>query len=135
VQHSAGLVPDPASGHALTLEAIEGPLKGQRIAVVHTSFQVGAGTDNDLRIAADQYLSNTHALFHAASGRWVLSDQGSSNGTFIDGERIAAGEHALEHGQHVRIGASEFRVVFSAGPAPPPEEPPRPPVKRSTALR
>lgn len=107
-----------SADRGLALEAIEGPLKGRRIVVNHARFQVGAGPNNDLRIATDTYLSNTHALFQSHDGQWLVSDQGSSNGTFVNGRKLTSGQgHALKHGQVVRMGTSEFRVVLVDEPA------------------
>lgn len=122
--------PVPAAGqeHGLAIEAITGPMKGQRISIAGPRFQVGAANDNDLRIT-DKYISGTHARFEQSQGRWVLFDQGSSNGTFVDGGRLTTGHaHVLRDGQVIRMGSSEFRVRLATpegaapGPKPAPTE-------------
>jgi pSer/pThr/pTyr-binding forkhead associated (FHA) protein len=119
-------VPQRAGAEGLALEVIEGPLKGRRIVVNHPRYQIGAGPDNDLRITSDNYLSSTHALLQAYNGQWLVSDQESSNGTFVNGRRIPSGQgQALQHGHVIRVGASEFRVLLER-PAPdanPPRDP------------
>jgi len=113
VRRDAAVPTGRHTGSVLVLEAIDGPLTGQRITVAHNQFQIGAGTDNDLRIASDAHLSSTHALFETANDHWSVRDQDSSNGTFIDGRRLAAERsHELQAGQILRVGASEFRVFF-----------------------
>jgi pSer/pThr/pTyr-binding forkhead associated (FHA) protein len=59
----------------------------------------------------------------------VLFDQGSSNGTFVDGGRLTTGHaHVLRDGQIIRMGSSEFRVRLETsepsapGPAKPATE-------------
>ena len=137
VQRAAPNVRAPergGGGQGLALEVIEGPLKGRRIAVNHPRFQVGAGPDNDLRITSDNYLSSTHALFQTYNGQWLVSDQESSNGTFVNGRRVPSGQgQTLQHGQVVRMGASEFRVLLEtpAQDANPPRDP-NPPPRLST---
>ena len=105
----------PTSGHALSLEAIEGPLKGQKISINRSHFQVGAGTANDLRISSDKYLSGVHAIFQSSSSQWLVLDQDSNNGTFVDGRKIVGRQgQPLRNGQVIRMGASEFRVVLGS---------------------
>jgi Mg-chelatase subunit ChlD len=111
---------DPAIGHVhgLVLEAVDGPVRGQRIAVTGPRYQIGAGNGNDLSITTDKYLSNLHARIEQSQGHWMLFDQGSSNGTFVDGRRLSTDQgHALRSGESVRIGASEFRVLIAPAAA------------------
>lgn len=48
-------------------------------------------TDGDI-IIANPYLSRKHARLRVAEGRVFLTDLGSTNGTFLDGERLKPGE-------------------------------------------
>ena len=53
--------------------------------------------------------SRRHASIGWRSGRVVLRDLGSTNGTFVNGERIA-GEVPLASGDRIRIGG--FEIVY-----------------------
>ena len=53
--------------------------------------------------------SRRHARIAWQAGRVVLTDLGSTNGTFLNGERIA-GEAALSSGDRIRIGG--FEIVY-----------------------
>jgi Mg-chelatase subunit ChlD len=100
--------------HGLALDAVDGPLRGQRIAVVGPRFQIGADNNNELRITTDKYLSGMHARIEHSKGQWTLIDQGSSNGTFVNGRRLTGGQaHPLHNGESVRIGTSEFRIMLA----------------------
>ena len=46
-------------------------------------------------------------------GRWVISDLGSANGTFVNGQPVA-GPHVLSHGDLIRIGQTQFQVEIAA---------------------
>jgi Mg-chelatase subunit ChlD len=101
--------------HGLALDAVDGPLRGQRVAVVGSRFQIGADNGNELRITTDKYLSGMHARIEHSHGEWTLIDQGSSNGTFVNGRRLTSGQaHSLHHGESIRVGTSEFRVMIAA---------------------
>ncbi len=70
----------------------------------------------DIVFTEDPFLSRRHAsIRRAADGAsYVLSDLGSSNGTFIQ----IRGEVAIKSGDQFRIGQQLFRVDLSAAPAP-----------------
>jgi len=82
--------------------------------------QVRSGSETQLQIEVpDRFLSSSHASLEKVLGRWLLVDQGSRNGTFVDGVQIQ--RCALEDGAVFEIGHSFF--VFRAAEA---EEPIRP---------
>ncbi len=64
-----------------------------------------AGVDH---VVNDPSVSRQHALFERQDGVWTVTDQGSANGTFLDGQRIATAQ--IRDGQEVRFGAKAFRV-------------------------
>jgi hypothetical protein len=90
-----------------------------------------AGVDH---VVNDPSVSRQHAVIERQAGLWMVTDKGSANGTFLDGQRIATGE--IRDGQEVRFGAKAFRVridwaevptaFIPAGAVPPLPPPPRP---------
>ena len=69
---------------------------------------VGRSAQNTIALAEDQYASAEHARFEArADGVWV-TDTGSTNGTFVNGERIADARR-LAPGDVVRVGDTDLR--------------------------
>jgi hypothetical protein len=69
---------------------------------------VGRGPQNDLPLGEDQYASAQHARFESGStGVWVV-DLGSTNGTFVNGDRVD-GPRRLEPGDLIRVGNTDFR--------------------------
>src|SRR5258706_621819 len=76
------------------------------------------GSEPQLRVEVpDKFLSADHASLQKIFGRWLLADEGSKNGTFVDGERVS--KHDLGDGTVFEVGHSFF--VFRAGA---PDEPP-----------
>lgn len=59
---------------------------------------------------SDQSASRRHAEIRPSNGSWVLTDLGSSNGTYLNGSRIE-GTSLLRHGDQIRVGGT--LLVFS----------------------
>jgi hypothetical protein len=64
--------------------------------------------------AFDNGVSRLHAVIKQKEGSSFLVDLGSSNGTYINGVRIAPNiEHPLRHGDIVSLGKLKLQVVLS----------------------
>lgn len=68
---------------------------------------IGRQPGNDIRLD-DQTVSSEHAAVQLGDPA-TLTDLGSTNGTFVNGERI--GKQALAHGDVIRIGNHEMKFV------------------------
>ena len=77
-------------------------LEGDRVTV-------GKDEQNDLVVDADPMVSRLHAVLERFPAGWCVTDLGSSNGTFLNGERIWA-QQRLRHGDEVRVGRT--RLLF-----------------------
>ena len=66
------------------------------------AVNIGRADYNDL-VIADPSVSTTHAKLQRKDDVWVLSDLGSTNGTFVEGEPVT-GETALTPGTTLRFG-------------------------------
>ncbi|HEV8398836.1 MAG TPA: FHA domain-containing protein [Gemmatimonadales bacterium] len=85
-----------------------GSLKGQRLIVKTPVANIGRADYNDLMIP-DESVSTSHAKLQRREGVWVLVDLDSTNGTFVDGERVK-GETPISPGVTVRFG--DISLVF-----------------------
>lgn len=85
-----------------------GPQKGERVELRVPVVNVGRAEYNDL-VIADPSVSTMHAKIQRRQGVWLLTDLGSTNGTFVDGE-LAAGDMPLSPGGTLRFG--EIAVLF-----------------------
>jgi len=65
---------------------------------------IGRGQDNDITIN-DSSVSRHHATIIQSSSGIVVNDNGSSNGTFINGNRIQ-GECALSNNDILKLGSA-----------------------------
>jgi S1-C subfamily serine protease len=110
----------------LELRVLSGSRAGERATFDDSLVSVGRHAMSDLRFdpQAELDVSTKHAEFRESAGAWSVTDQGSTNGTFVNGERIS-NERRLANGDIVSFGANGPRVevhgiVKSAISAPPP---------------
>jgi hypothetical protein len=105
---------------------VNGDTKQKRLEFeAGTRVSVGRTKENDIPID-DPSVSKFHASVMVNSdGRIVVADTGSTNGTFVDGERIAYGK-AMTVNRNVKFGTVEvmFAVETIAAPIAKPELPP-----------
>jgi pSer/pThr/pTyr-binding forkhead associated (FHA) protein len=75
------------------------------------SRPVGIGRDNKLAVALmwDPEVSRAHARMEQVGDTWMIEDDSSKNGSFINGERLL-GRHRLEDGDTIKVGTTP--IVF-----------------------
>lgn len=67
-------------------------------------LRIGRAAEADLSLGSDTEVSRLHAELEHAGGEWLLIDDGlSSNGSYVNGNRVA-GRRRLRTGDVVRIG-------------------------------
>jgi S1-C subfamily serine protease len=116
-----------------------GEQTGRVVEVAKERFVIGRDDDTDLQLP-DEKLSRKHASITAhGSGRLMLQDLGSTNGTFVDDSRITH-PYELEGGEQIRVGDTMLIVSMQApsGTATEigvmPSGVGRPPARRSTGF-
>ena len=94
-----------------TLELLAGAAQPKRLvmedAFLAAGIQIGRLRDAHVRILSET-ASRRHAQIEAKDGRIVLSDLGSANGTYLNGERLKA-PAALFDGDVLVIGEVQLR--------------------------
>ncbi|MCH0542917.1 FHA domain-containing protein [Streptomyces sp. MUM 203J] len=95
-------------------------------------YRLGRDPASDIALA-DTRVSWHHAVLRPEGGRWRVHDEGSTNGTYVDGRRVTAGD--VGPGTVLRFGHPEDgpSAVLSA-PAPPPPPPPASEVPRPSSV-
>ena len=100
-------------GAAGTLHAIAGPDEGFGVALQPGRYSVGRAPESDVHLL-DTDVSRSHALLEVAGdGRARITDLGSSNGTFLNGDPVTEPTE-LDTGAIVRIGRDQFRWAPAA---------------------
>jgi pSer/pThr/pTyr-binding forkhead associated (FHA) protein len=76
---------------------------------------IGRHGDNEI-ILPDPQVSRHHAEIVMQGGRWVISDLGSANGTFVNGQQTV-GPQVITHGDLIRVGQTQFQVEIAGAMA------------------
>jgi len=80
--------------------------KGRRIRIDSRGLTIGRGKHNDI-VVPDHYCSLDHAEFKQRRSLTTLEDIGSTNGTWVNGERINSPVQ-LVAGDFIKIGGITF---------------------------
>lgn len=73
---------------------------------------IGRSGQADVRIE-DRFASQIHARIYPRSGSYYVEDMESTNGTYVNGERLE-GETKLVHLDSIEIGDTEFRFELES---------------------
>lgn len=86
------------------------PKKGEffQYTLKDTRISLGRSGDNDIPIQ-DPFASGHHAMIYPKESRYMVRDNNSKNGTFLNGKRVQ-GETQLNKGDEILIGST--RIVF-----------------------
>lgn len=91
-----------------TLEVINvGLLHGTRFRIERPVIHIGRGKHNDIQLADDS-VSGSHATLTRRGSAWVIADLGSTNGTYVDGERLF--ERSILGSAELRFG--NIKMIF-----------------------
>lgn len=104
----AGVGADTA-GESAILVVSRGPNAGSKYVVTDRAT-IGRHPDSDFFLD-DVTVSRRHAEVRRESGGFTLKDNGSLNGTYVNGDRVE--ECELHHGDEIRIG--KYVIVFLRG--------------------
>ena len=107
--------PNPELAPLASLLVRSGAFRGKRLPVKAPVVNIGRADYNDV-VIAEPSVSTTHAKLQRRDDVWVLSDLGSTNGTYVEGEPVT-GETALTPGTTLRFG--EVAVLFEPFDEPP----------------
>lgn len=90
------------------LVVVQGRSAAQALKIGTGVMTVGRQQDCQLRIASSQ-VSRKHCQLFEKKGLLLVKDLGSSNGTLVNGKRIAD-QRVLEHGDELTVGSVRFKV-------------------------
>jgi len=88
-----------------------GPTPGAAFTLEGDQITIGRDSVNEV-VINDAEISRRHARLTFQGGKYVLEDLGSTNGTFVNGQRLA-GPRVLKAGEVVSFG-EQIVMVFEA---------------------
>jgi hypothetical protein len=89
------------------LEFVSGPLVGQTIGLDRDITTIGSVAGNTV-LLNDTGVSRKHVGIRRVDGGYELADLGSTNGVYVNGEKVA--RRKLSVGDVIRVGTTE--IVF-----------------------
>jgi hypothetical protein len=91
-----------------TLVVTAGPLTGTKITLGDQPILIGRADDSTL-VLTDDFASSRHARLTNRGGQWYVEDLGSTNGTYLDQQRVQ-GPLLVGPGQPIRIGQTALEL-------------------------
>lgn len=104
-QVSAAVAPAVATNPCLV--GARGAYSGSIFEIAGAEASIGREVGNTVQLDRDNTVSRRHARLLKKGDQWIIRDEGSSNGTWVNGVRVS--EQALRPGDEIQIGATFFR--------------------------
>jgi hypothetical protein len=98
----------------VNLRVLAGPYEGRVFCFTQPdTFLIGRSNDAHLCLTDDRFFSRNHCLLEITPPHCFLRDLGSTNGTFVNGQRVA--EAFLQSGDQIQGGETVLLVEVSTG--------------------
>lgn len=88
-----------------------GPTPGKIFPMEGEALTIGREAGNAI-VINDAEVSRKHTQFVLQGGKYVVTDLGSTNGTFVNGQRLT-GQHVLQPGEVISLG-EQINLLFEA---------------------
>ncbi|HEY0753039.1 MAG TPA: FHA domain-containing protein [Ktedonobacteraceae bacterium] len=83
----------------------------QEFVLDKSEFAIGRAPSSDILLSKDKLTSRRHATIRYENGSYLLSDERSANGTFVNGQQLEEkAPYKLQNGDRVAIG--EYEMLF-----------------------
>lgn len=87
------------------LEVVSGPMTGRSIVLEAEVTTIGSAPGSTIQLG-DPGISRKHAGIRRGDGGYELADLGSTNGVYVNGDKVA--RRQLQLGDVIRVGATEM---------------------------
>jgi pSer/pThr/pTyr-binding forkhead associated (FHA) protein len=100
--------PGRSRSSARELAVTGGNLAGTIITLADQQITIGRAGDATL-VLTDDYASTRHARLFPQNGEWIVEDLGSTNGTYLDRQKVSA-PTPVQIGVPIRIGKTVLEL-------------------------
>lgn len=90
------------------LVVVEGPAVGAKVSIEKRPITVGRASICDLTLE-DDFISSRHLRISVQSGGYVVEDLGSTNGTWVEGERLSE-PVLIKPGVRIKMGRNTLTI-------------------------
>jgi hypothetical protein len=106
----ASSISGSTGGQVYALKFISGKYQGGEFPLKTERQQVVIGRSSELdMVLVEDMVSRKHAKITVAAGKITIEDLGSTNGTFVNGEKIK--QARLKEGDRILIGTSILKLI------------------------
>jgi two-component system cell cycle response regulator len=88
-----------------------GPELGRRATLGRGAFQIGRSSKNELPIDQESVSRHHARITHSQSRAYTIEDLGSTNGTYVNDEKIGKERRSLKDGDQIRVGRSILKFM------------------------
>ena len=92
------------------LKVVGGKNDGREIRIAGPEFVIGRGDEAHLK-PSSELVSRRHCTLRLENQKLIISDNGSRNGTFVNGNQINE-PHVAVAGDVLRVGRLQFEIVL-----------------------
>ena len=98
------------------IECTGGPMSGRMFMLSPGVYRLGKAPKDvtghkTILITGDRFISKDHATLTVEAQRIVIEDPGSTNGSFVNGEKIS--QAVVKGGDMLRFGETIFRLTVT----------------------
>lgn len=79
------------------------------------TIMIGRGYQNDI-ILSDPHVCPAHLQLEFNGEQWLVEDQNSVNGTFLEDGKSSVKQHVINSGDIFSLGKSQIRIIFPDHP-------------------
>ncbi len=101
--------PFSAAAHLVVVDPGTSDAHPGDVIALQPVTRIGRADGNTL-ILEDEFISAHHAMLLQRDGLWWVRDEGSTNGTLVNGVKIT-NEVALEEGDEIQVGRMRMRLA------------------------
>ena len=99
----------PAPPVMTVVDAAQSSVPVGTVFSLQSNTSIGRVEGNTV-VIPDAFVSSRHARLAQTNGRWYLTDLGSTNGTFVNGQRLGQNAELVKDGDIIQFGRIRLRL-------------------------